>query len=101
MCLNSRVWLPADRFGQGSGPVFSPLSLINHLSPQSLRVFVCLVVTWFWFAFVNTHQHRLSLYLTVLPHRFNLYLNRQIFTALPSSCIKCLSLFTLTCFELH
>lgn len=41
LCKFESVWLTADRFGQGSGPAFSPLSLINHLSPQSLALCVC------------------------------------------------------------
>lgn len=107
VCLNSRVWLPADGFGQGSGPVFSLLSLINHLSLQSLCVFVCVFVSWFWFAFVYTHHYKLYRYLTVLPHHFNLYLNRQIFTTLhlpPVSTvlvilseIKCAFIISLKC----
>ncbi len=42
MCLNSRVWLPADRFGQGSGPVFS--SIANKPSVTSIPSCVCVSV---------------------------------------------------------
>ncbi len=84
-------WVPADRFWAGGlGPVFSPLSLINHLSPQS-------VVTWFWFAFVNhssaqafssSHGGCFIISTFTLTDRYSQHFLHR----------KCLSLFALTLF---